>query len=68
MGEVGPVVLGNRYAALAGAEAWAAFLFATISSATWSFCSAPGWTDGKAGRKEVGSRCVLGSATVGWSD
>jgi 8-oxo-dGTP pyrophosphatase MutT (NUDIX family) len=29
MGEVGPVVLGDRYAALAGAEAWAAFLFAS---------------------------------------
>ena len=28
MGEVGPVVLGDRYARLAGAEAWAAFLFA----------------------------------------
>ena len=29
MGEVGPVVLGNRYARLAGAEAWAAFLVAS---------------------------------------
>lgn len=29
MGEVGPVVLGNRYADLAGAQAWAAFLFAS---------------------------------------
>lgn len=29
MGEVGPVVLGDRYAMLAGAEAWAAFLFAS---------------------------------------
>jgi hypothetical protein len=29
MGEVGPVVLGDRYAKLAGAEAWAAFLFAS---------------------------------------
>lgn len=29
MGEVGPVVLGNRYAQLAGAQAWAAFLFAS---------------------------------------
>ena len=28
MGEVGPVVLGNRYAALDGTQAWAAFLFA----------------------------------------
>jgi hypothetical protein len=29
MGEVGPAVLGDRYAQLAGAEAWAAFLFAS---------------------------------------
>lgn len=29
MGEVGPVVLGDRYAQLAGSEAWAAFLFAS---------------------------------------
>ncbi|MBP9903386.1 MAG: hypothetical protein KBH45_18145 [Verrucomicrobia bacterium] len=29
MGEVGPVVLGDRYARLAGAQAWAAFLFAS---------------------------------------
>lgn len=29
MGEVGPVVLGSRYGQLAGAEAWAAFLFAS---------------------------------------
>lgn len=29
MGEMGPVVLGDRYATLAGAEAWAAFLFAS---------------------------------------
>lgn len=29
MGEVGPIVLGDRYATLAGAEAWAAFLFAS---------------------------------------
>ena len=29
MGEVGLVVLGDRYARLAGAEAWAAFLFAS---------------------------------------
>jgi hypothetical protein len=29
MGEVGPVVLGDRYATLAGVEAWAAFLFAS---------------------------------------
>jgi len=29
MGEVGPIVLGDRYAKLAGAEAWAAFLFAS---------------------------------------
>jgi ADP-ribose pyrophosphatase YjhB (NUDIX family) len=29
MGEVGPAVLGDRYATLAGAEAWAAFLFAS---------------------------------------
>jgi hypothetical protein len=28
MGDVGPVVLGDRYAKLAGAEAWAVFLFA----------------------------------------
>jgi hypothetical protein len=28
MDEVGPVVLGNRYAKLDGAQAWAAFLFA----------------------------------------
>jgi hypothetical protein len=27
MGEVGPVLLGDRYGKLAGAEAWAAFLF-----------------------------------------
>ena len=27
MGEVGPVALGDRYAKLAGAQAWAAFLF-----------------------------------------
>jgi 8-oxo-dGTP pyrophosphatase MutT (NUDIX family) len=29
MGEVGPVVLGSRYDELAGAEAWAVFLFAS---------------------------------------
>lgn len=29
MGEVGPVVLGDRYANLDGAQAWAAFLFAS---------------------------------------
>lgn len=29
MGEVGPVVLGGRYATLDGAQAWAAFLFAS---------------------------------------
>jgi hypothetical protein len=29
MGEVGPVVLGDRYGKLAGAEAWAALLFAS---------------------------------------
>jgi hypothetical protein len=29
MGKVGPVVLGARYSELAGAEAWAAFLFAS---------------------------------------
>jgi len=29
MGEVGPVVLGDRYTQLAGAQAWAAFLFAS---------------------------------------
>lgn len=29
MGEVGPVVLGDRYSKLAGTEAWAAFLFAS---------------------------------------
>lgn len=29
MGEVGPVVLGDRYATLDGAQAWAAFLFAS---------------------------------------
>ena len=29
MGEVGPVVLGDRYAKLTGAQAWAAFLFAS---------------------------------------
>lgn len=27
MGEVGPVVLGDRYSKLAGADGWAAFLF-----------------------------------------
>jgi hypothetical protein len=29
MGEVGPVLLGERYAKFAGTEAWAAFLFAS---------------------------------------
>lgn len=29
MGEVGPAVMGDRYAALAGAQAWAVFLFAS---------------------------------------
>ena len=29
MGEAGPVVLGDRYAQLAGAQTWAAFLFAS---------------------------------------
>ena len=29
MGEVGPVVLADRYAKLAGAQAWAALLFAS---------------------------------------
>ena len=29
MGEVGPVVLGDRYSTLEGAQAWAAFLFAS---------------------------------------
>jgi len=32
MGEVGPVVLGDRYAKLAGAQAWAAFIFASYLS------------------------------------
>lgn len=31
MDEVGPVALGDRYANLASAKAWAVFLFATIS-------------------------------------
>jgi hypothetical protein len=31
IGEVGPVVLGDRYAQLAGAQAWVAFLFASFS-------------------------------------
>ena len=30
MDEVGPVVLGDRYDKLDGAEAWAAFLFASF--------------------------------------
>ena len=34
MDEVGPVVLGDRYAWLAGAQAWAAFVFASFSQAT----------------------------------
>jgi hypothetical protein len=29
MGKVSPAVLGDHYAKLAGAEAWAAFLFAS---------------------------------------
>ncbi len=29
LGEVGPVMLGDRYAKLDGAQAWAAFLFAS---------------------------------------
>ena len=29
MGELGPVALGNRYYEVAGAEGWAAFLFAS---------------------------------------
>lgn len=29
MGEAGPVVLGDRYTQLVGAQAWAAFLFAS---------------------------------------
>lgn len=29
MGETSPVVLGDRYSTLAGAQAWAAFLFAS---------------------------------------
>jgi hypothetical protein len=29
MGEVGPVVLGDRYTKFDGAQAWAAFLFAS---------------------------------------
>ena len=29
MGDVGPVVLGDRYLQLAGAEGWAAFLFSS---------------------------------------
>ena len=44
MGEVGPVVLGDRYAKLAGAEVGPPSCSRAISSATWSFCSAPGWT------------------------
>jgi 8-oxo-dGTP pyrophosphatase MutT (NUDIX family) len=32
MDEIGPVVLGDRYAKLAGAEAWAVFLFASYLS------------------------------------
>lgn len=31
MGEVGPVVLGDRYAKLDGTQAWVAFLFASFS-------------------------------------
>lgn len=45
MGEVGPVVLGDRYATLDGAEAWAAFLFASylLGHLVFLLCS---WLDG----------------------
>lgn len=39
MGEVGPVVLGDRYAKVAGAEAWAAFL---LGSWLDEFCDGAG--------------------------
>jgi hypothetical protein len=43
MGEVGPLVLGDRYSKLAGAEAWAVFLFASYLFGHPVFRSAPGW-------------------------
>ena len=49
IGEVGPVVLGDRYAKLVGAEAWEPSCSRAISSATWSSCSAPGWTGSTTG-------------------
>ena len=49
MGEVGPVVLGDRYARLSGTEAWAAFLFTSYLFGHWSFCSAPGRTSSTTG-------------------
>ncbi|MCW5969687.1 MAG: NUDIX domain-containing protein [Blastocatellales bacterium] len=45
MGEVGPVVLGDRYANLAGAEAWAAFLFASYLLGHLAFLLGS-WLDG----------------------
>lgn len=44
MGEMGAVVPGERYTKLAGAEAWAALLFASYLLGHWSSCSALSWT------------------------
>ena len=41
MGEGRPVVLRDRYAKLAGAEAWAAFLFVSYLRPPGVFCAAP---------------------------
>jgi hypothetical protein len=42
MGEVGPVVLGERYAALGGAQAWAALMFVSYLFCHLIFLPAPG--------------------------
>jgi hypothetical protein len=56
MGEVGPVMLGDRYARLAGAQAWAAFPCASYLLGTSSFCSAPGGMSSTTG--PCATRCM----------
>ena len=48
MDEVGPVVLGSRYTQLAGAQVWAAFLFASTQ--------APGPPSARRHRRGAGRR------------
>ena len=50
IGEVGPAVLGDRYAELDGARAWLLSCSPAISSATRPSRSAPAWTSSTTGR------------------